>query len=147
LFGHERGAFTGAVERRKGRFEQAHGGTLFLDEVVEMSLETQVLLLRVLQEREFERVGGHKTLAVDVRIVAATNCELSERVQAGHFRQDLYYRFCVFPISMPPLRQRREDIPMLVAHFVAKYGERFGRAIIRIDRRTLWLLQSYDWPN
>src|SRR5262249_30080371 len=108
LFGHERGAFTGAVERRKGRFEQAHGGTLFLDEVVEMSLETQVLLLRVLQEREFERVGGHKTLAVDVRIVAATNRELSERVQAGHFRQDLYYRLCVFPISMPPLRQRRE---------------------------------------
>ncbi len=147
LFGHERGAFTGAVERRKGRFEQAHGGTLFLDEVAEMPLETQVLLLRVLQEREFERLGGGQTLRVDVRIVAATNRDLAERVRAGHFRNDLYYRLNVFPIRMPALRERREDIPLLVAHFANKHGECFGRPITRIERRTLKLLESYDWPG
>src|SRR5215510_6242362 len=147
LFGHERGAFTGAVERRKGRFEQAHGGTLFLDEVAEMPLETQVLLLRVLQQREFERLGGGETLRVDVRIVAATNRNLTEDVQAGRFRGDLYYRLNVFPLRLPPLRERPEDIPLLAAHFAAKHGERFGRAINRIDRRSMKLLESHHWPG
>ncbi|HKX31122.1 MAG TPA: sigma 54-interacting transcriptional regulator [Blastocatellia bacterium] len=147
LFGHERGAFTGAVNQRKGRFEQAHGGTLFLDEVAEMPLETQVLLLRVLQQREFERLGGGQTLRVDVRIVAATNRDLAERVRAGHFRDDLFYRLNIFPIRMPTLRERREDISLLVAHFADKHGPRFGRRITRIDRRTLKLLESYDWPG
>jgi formate hydrogenlyase transcriptional activator len=147
LFGHERGAFSGALERRKGRFEQAHGGTLFLDEVAEMPLETQVLLLRVLQEREFERLGGGKTLRVDVRIVAATNRDLTEHVRAGRFRNDLCYRLNVFPIRLPPLRERREDIPLLVEHFAAKHGTRLGRPITRVERRTLKLLESYDWPG
>ena len=147
LFGHERGAFTGAIERRRGRFEQAHGGTLLLDEVAEMPLETQVMLLRVLQEREFQRVGGGQTLCVDVRIVAATNRDLADRVRAGQFRNDLFYRLNVFPICVPPLRERREDIPLLVGHFAAKHATRFGRAIARIDRRTLKLLESYDWPG
>jgi formate hydrogenlyase transcriptional activator len=147
LFGHERGAFTGAVERRKGRFEQAHGGTLFLDEIGEMPPETQVILLRVLQEREFERLGGRDTLRVDVRILAGTNRDLAEHVRAGRFRDDLYYRLNVFPIRMPPLRERREDIPLLVAHFAEKHGRRHGRSIARIDRRTLTLLESYEWPG
>jgi formate hydrogenlyase transcriptional activator len=147
LFGHERGAFTGAFERRKGRFEQAHGGTLFLDEVAEMPLETQVVLLRVLQEHQFERLGGGKTMRVDVRIVAATNRDLTEHVRAGRFRNDLCYRLNVFPIRMPPLRERREDIPLLVEHFAAKHGAHLGRPITRIDRRTLKLLESYDWPG
>ena len=147
LFGHERGAFTGAVERRKGRFEQAHGGTLFLDEIGEMPPETQVILLRVLQEREFERLGGSDTLRVDVRILAGTNRDLAEHVRAGRFRDDLYYRLNVFPIRMPPLRERREDIPLLVAHFAEKHGRRNGRSIARIDRRTLTLLESYEWPG
>ena len=147
LFGHERGAFTGAIERRKGRFEQAHGGTLFLDEVAEMPLEAQVMLLRVLQEREFERLGGGQTLRVDVRVVAATNRDLTERVRVDQFRNDLYYRLNVFPIRMPALRERREDIPLLVGHFAAKHGTRFGRAIARVDRGTLKLLESYDWPG
>jgi formate hydrogenlyase transcriptional activator len=147
LFGHERGAFTGAIERRKGRFEQAHGGTLFLDEVAEMPSGTQLLLLRVLQEREFERLGGGETLRVDVRIVAATNRDLPEHVRAGRFRSDLYYRLNVFPIRMPALRDRRQDIPLLVAHFAEKHGTRFGRTITRTDRRTLKLLESYDWPG
>jgi len=147
LFGHERGAFTGAVGRRKGRFEQAHGGTLFLDEVGEMPQEAQVMLLRVLQEREFERVGGNQTLRVDVSLVAATNRDLAEDVRAGTFRSDLYYRLNVFPIHVPPLRERREDIPLLVEHFAARYAARFGRSIARIDRRTMNLLSSYDWPG
>jgi len=147
LFGHERGAFTGAIERRRGRFEQAHGGTLFLDEVAEMPLETQVMLLRFLQEREFERLGGGQTLCVDVRIVAATNRDLAERMRVGRFRNDLYYRLNVFPIRIPPLRERREDIPFLVAHFAVKHGIHLGRAIARIERRTLKLLESYDWPG
>ncbi|MGO9272674.1 MAG: sigma 54-interacting transcriptional regulator [Terriglobia bacterium] len=147
LFGHERGAFTGAVERRKGRFEQAHGGTLFLDEVAEMPLDTQVMLLRVLQEREFQRLGGGQTLRVDVRLVASTNRDLAEEVRAGRFRSDLYYRLNVFPIRVPPLRERREDIPQLVAHFAAKYGARFGRTIQRIDRRSMILLESCPWPG
>jgi formate hydrogenlyase transcriptional activator len=147
LFGHERGAFTGAVERRKGRFEQAHGGTLFLDEIGELPQEMQVLLLRVLQEREFERLGGTHTLQVDVRLVAATNRELAEDVHAGRFRSDLYYRLNVFPVQVPALRERPEDIPPLVAHFAEKYGARFGRKISGIDRQTLDLLQSHSWPG
>jgi formate hydrogenlyase transcriptional activator len=147
LFGHERGAFTGAVARRKGRFEQANGGTLFLDEIGELPPEMQVMLLRVLQEREFERLGGAETVRVNVRIVAATNRDLAEDVRAGRFRSDLYYRLNVFPIHLPPLRERVEDIPVLTSHFVAKHGERFGRAINRIDRRAMNLLASYHWPG
>jgi formate hydrogenlyase transcriptional activator len=147
LFGHERGAFTGALERRKGRFEQAHGGTLFLDEVGEMPPDTQVLLLRVLQEREFERVGGSQTVRVDVRIVAATNRDLAEQVRIGRFRSDLYYRLNVFPVHLPALRERPEDIPPLVAHFAQKYGERFGRAVTSIDARSMDALRSHDWPG
>jgi formate hydrogenlyase transcriptional activator len=147
LFGHERGAFSGAVERRKGRFEQAHGGTLFLDEIGELPQDMQVLLLRVLQEREFERLGGTQTLQVDVRLVAATNRDLAEDVRVGRFRSDLYYRLNVFPVHVPALRERPEDIPPLVAHFAEKYGARFGRKISRIDRRTLDLLQSHSWPG
>ena len=147
LFGHERGAFTGAVQRRRGRFEQAHGGTLFLDEIGDLSPEMQVVLLRVLQEREFERVGGNQTLHVDVRIVAATNRNLAEEVRAGRFRSDLYYRLNVFAVRVPPLRDRPEDIAPLAAHFAAKHGERLGRAISRIDRRTIGMLESYNWPG
>jgi formate hydrogenlyase transcriptional activator len=147
LFGHERGAFSGAVERRKGRFEQAHGGTLFLDEIGELPQEMQVLLLRVLQEREFERLGGTQTLQVDVRLVAATNRDLAEDVRGGRFRSDLYYRLNVFPVHVPPLRDRAEDIPPLVAHFAEKYGERFGRKISRIDRNTMDVLQAHRWPG
>ena len=147
LFGHERGAFTGAIERRKGRFEQAHGGTLFLDEVGELPQEMQVLLLRVLQEREFERLGGTQTLQVDVRLVAATNRNLAEDVRAERFRSDLYYRLNVFPVHVPALRERPEDIPPLVAHFAEKYGTRFGRKISRIDRRTFDVLQAHSWPG
>jgi formate hydrogenlyase transcriptional activator len=147
LFGHERGAFTGAIERRKGRFEQAHGGTLFLDEIGELPPELQVMLLRVLQEREFERLGGGDTIHVDVRIVAATNRDLMEDVRAGRFRSDLYYRLNVFPLRLPPLRGRPEDIPLLAAHFAAKHGERFGRAINRIDRRSMKLLEGGAWPG
>jgi formate hydrogenlyase transcriptional activator len=147
LFGHERGAFSGATERRKGRFEQAHGGTLFLDEIGELPQEMQVLLLRVLQEREFERLGGSTTLHVDVRLVTATNRDLAQQVRAGKFRSDLYYRLNVFPVHVPALRDRPEDIAPLAAHFAEKYGERFGRKITRIERKTLDLLQSYDWRN
>jgi formate hydrogenlyase transcriptional activator len=147
LFGHERGAFSGATERRKGRFEQAHGGTLFLDEIGELPPEMQVLLLRVLQEREFERLGGTHTLQVDVRLIAATNRDLAEEVRAGRFRADLYYRLNVFPVRVPALRERPADIPPLVAHFAEKYGESFGRPISSIDRKTLDLLQAHNWPG
>jgi formate hydrogenlyase transcriptional activator len=147
LFGHERGAFSGATERRKGRFEQAHGGTLFLDEIGELPQEMQVLLLRVLQEREFERLGGSSTLHVDVRLVAATNRDLAAQVREDRFRSDLYYRLNVFPVHVPPLRERPEDIPPLVAHFAEKYGQRFGRRISRIDRKTLDVLQAHSWPG
>jgi formate hydrogenlyase transcriptional activator len=147
LFGHERGAFTGAIERRKGRFEQASGGTLFLDEVGELPPELQVMLLRVLQEREFERLGGSEPIRVDVRIVAATNRNLTEDVRAGRFRNDLFYRLNVFPVRMPPLRERPEDVPLLAAHFCQKHGERFGRAINQIDRRTMRMLETYHWPG
>jgi formate hydrogenlyase transcriptional activator len=147
LFGHERGAFTGAVERRKGKFEQAQGGTLFLDEIGELSPEMQILLLRVLQEREFERVGGGHTVQVDVRVIAATNRNLAEDVRSRRFREDLFYRLNVFPIHMPALRERRADIPILVSHFTAKHGERHGRKIERVERRGMELLQSHSWPG
>jgi formate hydrogenlyase transcriptional activator len=147
LFGHERGAFTGAVSRRKGRFEQAHGGTLFLDEIGELPAELQVMLLRVLQEREFERLGGGETVRVDVRIVAATNRDLTEEVRAGRFRSDLFYRLNVFPLRLPPLRERPEDVPALAAHFANKHGARFKRAIKRIDRRMLNQLAAHSWPG
>jgi formate hydrogenlyase transcriptional activator len=147
LFGHERGAFTGAVERRRGRFEQADGGTIFLDEIGELPLETQVTLLRVLQEREFERLGGTQTVRVDVRVVAATNRDLAADVAAGRFRSDLFYRLNVFPVRVPSLRERPEDIPPLVAHFVQKYSARFGRSVSRVHDRTLGALMTHDWPG
>jgi len=147
LFGHERGAFTGAAERRKGRFEQAHGGTLFLDEIGEMPPETQVMLLRVLQEREFERLGGNQTVQVDVRIVAATNRDLARLVAEGGFRSDLYYRLNVFPIHAPALREREEDIPLLIGYFADKYSKRFGRKISRIDAGVSRLLEGHSWPG
>ena len=147
LFGHEKGAFTGAVQRRLGRFELANGGTIFLDEVGELSSEIQVALLRVLQEREFERVGGRERIRVDVRVIAATNRDLTAAVADGTFRQDLFYRLHVFPVEMPPLRERREDIPMLVEYFIGCYGRRAGKTFRRINKRTLDSLQSYLWPG
>jgi len=147
LFGHEKGAFTGAIQRRIGRFEMADGGTLFLDEVGELLPDTQAVLLRVLQEREFERVGGGQPIHVDVRVIAATNRDLNAAVANGTFRQDLLYRLNVFPIEMPPLRERKEDLLMLVEYFVQRYANRTGRNIRSIDQKTLDLLQSYDWPG
>jgi len=147
LFGHERGAFTGALQRRIGRFEMADHSSLFLDEVGELPLETQVSLLRVLQEREFERVGGTQTIRTDVRLIAASNRDLRHAAAEGRFRADLFYRLNVFPIEVPPLRQRREDIPMLVEYFVARFGERFGKAIKHVHRETMALLVEYDWPG
>jgi DNA-binding NtrC family response regulator/signal transduction histidine kinase len=147
LFGHERGAFTGATQRRLGRFELADGGTIFLDEVGELLPETQVALLRVLQERTFERVGGTQPIAVDVRVIAATNRDLEAAVASGTFREDLFYRLNVFPIEVPPLRQRKDDILMLVEYFARRYGTRAGKAIRAIDRRTVELLQAYHWPG
>ena len=147
LFGHERGAFTGATQRRLGRFELADGGTIFLDEVGELLPETQVALLRVLQERQFERVGGTQPITVDVRVIAATNRDLKAAVAGGSFREDLFYRLNVFPIEVPPLRERRDDVLMLVEYFVRRYASRAGKAIRSIDKRTLDLLQAYDWPG
>jgi len=147
LFGHERGAFTGAVQRRSGRFELAAGGTLFLDEIGELPTEIQIALLRVLQEREFERVGGTTTLRADVRVVAATNRDLATAIAAGTFRSDLYYRLNVFPIEIPPLRERREDIRLLVEVFVDRYASRTRKAIRRISKKTLALLEAYPWPG
>jgi PAS domain S-box-containing protein len=147
LFGHEKGAFTGAVQRRQGRFELAHSGTIFLDEVGELPAETQIALLRVLQERQFERVGGNRTLSTDVRVIAATNRDLTAAIAAGTFRSDLFYRLNVFPIEVPPLRKRKEDIPMLVEYFVKRYAEKVGKQIRKIDMNTLELCQSYPWPG
>ena len=147
LFGHERGAFTGATQRRLGRFELADGGTIFLDEVGELPPDTQVALLRVLQEREFERVGGTQPIRVDVRVITATNRDVEAAVANGSFRQDLFYRLNVFPIEVPPLRERRDDILMLVEYFVQRYANRAGKNIRSIDKKTLDLLQAYDWPG
>ncbi len=147
LFGHERGAFTGAIQRRPGRFELAEGGTLFLDEVGELPPETQVALLRVLQEREFERVGGTQRIQVDVRIIAATNRDLHAAVDGGVFRDDLFYRLNVFPLEVPPLRDRAEDVPLLVRYFIERYARKGGKTISRVNKRTLERLQSYPWPG
>src|SRR5712671_2822479 len=147
LFGHMRGAFTGALERHIGRFELADGGTLFLDEVSELSLETQVKLLRVLQEGEFEPVGSNKTIQVNVRIIAATNRKLEECVAAGRFRSDLFYRLNVFPLELPPLRDRRSDIPQLVSFFVHRFANKFGRKIDAPQKETMDLLMDYPWPG
>jgi formate hydrogenlyase transcriptional activator len=147
LFGHEKGAFTGALQRRIGRFELAEGGTIFLDEVGELSPDAQVALLRVLQEREFERVGGGHLIRVNVRVIAATNRDLKDAIVRGTFREDLYYRLNVFPLELPPLRARREDIPLLVEYFVDRYARKAGKSIRRIDKKTLQLLQSYPWPG
>jgi PAS domain S-box-containing protein len=147
LFGHEKGAFTGAMQRRVGRFELAGGGTIFLDEVGELSPETQVALLRVLQEREFERVGGGQSIRVDVRIIAATNRDLKAGVANSTFREDLYYRLNVFPLEVPPLRVRSADIPLLVEYFIDRYARKAGKNIRSVDKRTLQLLQSYPWAG
>ncbi len=147
LFGHEKGAFTGALQRRLGRFELADGGTIFLDEVGELASDTQVALLRVLQEREFERVGGQHPIRVDVRVIAATNRDLTEAVADGTFRQDLFYRLNVFPLEMPPLRERQEDIAVLVEYFIDRYARKAGKTIRRVSKRTLDRLKSYPWPG
>jgi formate hydrogenlyase transcriptional activator len=147
LFGHEKGAFTGAVQRRVGRFESANGGTIFLDEVGELPIETQVLLLRVLQEREFERVGGSQTIRVNVRVLAATNRDLPAAVAEGRFRQDLFYRLNVFPLAVPSLRQRRDDIPLLVEYLIERYAKQAGKKFRSVSRRSLNLMQAYDWPG
>jgi PAS domain S-box-containing protein len=147
LFGHEKGAFTGATQRRLGRFELADGGTLFLDEVGDLPPETQIALLRVLQERQLERVGGTQSIAVNVRIIAATNRDLRTAVAAGTFRSDLFYRLNVFPITVPPLRDRKDDIPLLVEYLTERYASKAGKKIKNIQKKTLELFQAYDWPG
>jgi formate hydrogenlyase transcriptional activator len=147
LFGHEKGAFTGATQRRLGRFELAEGGTIFLDEVGEIPPETQVALLRVLQEHEFERVGGNSSIKTNVRVIVATNRDLPAAIAAGTFREDLFYRLNVFPLEMPPLRKRKEDIPVLVEYFIDRYARKAGKALRRVNKRTLDHLQSYPWPG
>ena len=147
LFGHERGAFTGALARKSGRFELADGGTIFLDEIGDLPLELQAKLLRVLQEEEFERLGGTSTIKVDVRVIAATNRNLEEVVAKGDFREDLFYRLNVFPIESPSLRERREDIPLLVEHFVGKYSAKIGKKIATVPHKVMDALQAYDWPG
>jgi formate hydrogenlyase transcriptional activator len=147
LFGHEKGAFTGATQRRIGRFELANGGTLFLDEVGELLPDTQAALLRVLQERELERVGGREPIHVDVRVIAATNRDLIDAVAGGSFRQDLFYRLNVFPLEMPSLRERKQDIPVLVEYFIHRYARKAGKSFRRVNKQTLDRLQSYPWPG
>jgi transcriptional regulator with GAF, ATPase, and Fis domain len=147
LFGHEKGAFTGATQRRLGRFELADGGTIFLDEVGDLPPDTQVALLRVLQEREFERVGGTQPIKVDVRVIAATNRDLASAASRGSFRSDLFYRLQVFPIEVPPLRERKEDIALLVEYFIDRYSRKTGKSIRHVSRETLELLESYAWPG
>src|SRR3984957_7682910 len=147
LFGYERGSFTGAMNRRVGKFEQAHYSTLFLDEIGEMPLDLQVKLLRVLQEKEIERIGGHNTIQVNVRIIAATNRDLEKEVEAGRFRADLYYRLNIFPIALPPLRDRREDIPTLATHFIQKLSKKVGIKISRIGKSVFDQIMNYDWPG
>jgi formate hydrogenlyase transcriptional activator len=147
LFGHEKGAFTGALNQRIGRFEAANGGTIFLDEIGELSQEMQISLLRVLQEKEFERVGGNRTIHTDVRVIAATNRDLARHVQEDRFRMDLFYRLNVFPVQVPALRERTDDIPILVDYFVAHFARRMGKKIVQIDKRTLDALMTYSWPG
>src|SRR5712672_3482953 len=147
LFGHEKGAFTGATQQRLGRFELANGGTLFLDEVGELPAETQIALLRILQEHEFERVGGTRRIRADVRVIAATNRDLQAAISAGSFRSDLFYRLHVFPIEMPSLRERREDIPLLVEYFIDRYARKAGKHFKNVEKRTVQVLQSYPWPG
>ena len=147
LFGHEKGAFTGALQRRAGRFEAADGGTIFLDEIGELPMETQIALLRVLQEHEFERIGGTEPLKVDVRVVAATNRDLGRAVEGGAFRQDLFYRLNVFPIVAPPLRDRVDDIAVLVEYLIDRYAKKAGKKFRAISKKTLELFQAYDWPG
>jgi len=147
LFGHEKGAFTGATQRRLGRFELADRGTIFLDEIGELPMDTQVVLLRVLQEREFERVGGTQAISVDVRVLSATNRDLQAAVAAGTFRQDLFYRLNVFPIQMPPLRERADDIPLLVEYLIEGYSKKTGKTIRKIDKKTMELFATYSWPG
>jgi formate hydrogenlyase transcriptional activator len=147
LFGHEKGSFTGALQRRVGRFELADGGTIFLDEVGELPPETQIALLRVLQEREFERVGGSQTIAVDVRVIAATNRDLDAAIADGAFRQDLFYRLNVFPIRVPPLRERIGDISLLVGYLIDRYAQKAGKKIRHVDKQTMDLFRAYEWPR
>jgi PAS domain S-box-containing protein len=147
LFGHEKGAFTGALQRRLGRFELANGGTIFLDEIGDLPPETQISLLRVLQEREIERIGNNRPIAIDVRILTATNRDLESAIAAGTFRQDLFYRLHVFPIEIPSLRERVDDIPLLVEYFIERYAKKAGKKIRRIEKKTLELFQTYDWPG
>jgi transcriptional regulator with GAF, ATPase, and Fis domain len=147
LFGHEKGSFTGAMQRRVGRFELADGGTIFLDEVGDIPPDTQVALLRVLQERQLERVGGAQPIHVDVRVIAATHRDLRTAIADGLFREDLYYRLNVFPIEMPPLRERKDDILMLVEYFVQRYARKAGKSIRTIEKKTLERLRAYDWPG
>lgn len=147
LFGHEKGAFTGAASRRIGKFEQANGGTVFLDEIGEMSPSTQAKILRVLQEREFERLGGNALVKVNIRLLSATNKNLEEEVRIGTLREDLYYRISVFPIKLPPLRERKEDIPLLVSHFLKRYSERENKKVDGIQRDALKVLLGYHWPG
>jgi formate hydrogenlyase transcriptional activator len=147
LFGHMKGAFTGAIDSRIGRFELAHGGTIFLDEIGELSLETQVKLLRVLQEHEFEPVGSSRSLRVDVRVIAATNRDLQDAIESGRFRSDLFYRLNVFPIALPPLRERRSDIPQLVAFSIARFSKRLGKKIDGVSRESMQNLMNYPWPG
>jgi transcriptional regulator with GAF, ATPase, and Fis domain len=147
LFGHEKGAFTGSIQRRLGRFEVAEGGTIFLDEVGELPAETQIALLRVLQEHEYERVGGTRSIQTNVRVVAATNRNLQAAIAAGTFRSDLFYRLSVFPIEIPSLRERREDIPALVQYFIDRFARKVGKNIPGLSKKTLDELQSYTWPG
>jgi transcriptional regulator with GAF, ATPase, and Fis domain len=147
LFGHEKGAFTGATQRRVGRFELADGGTIFLDEIGELPAETQIALLRVLQEQEFERVGGTGSIRTNVRVIAATNRDLEAAIAAGTFRGDLYYRLNVFPIEMPALRERREDIPLLVEYFIDRFARKAGKRFATLSKRSLDLLQACRWPG
>jgi len=147
LFGHEKGAFTGALQRRLGRFEAADGGTIFLDEIGDLPIDTQIALLRVLQERELERVGSNQPISIDVRVVTATNRDLMAAVAAGTFRQDLFYRLNVFPIRIPSLRERADDIPLLVEYLIERYAKKAGKKIGRIEQKTLNLFQAYKWPG
>ena len=147
LFGHEKGAFTGATQRRVGRFELANGGTIFLDEVTELPIDTQVKLLRVLQEGEFERVGSSQTIKVDVRVIAATNRDLKEMVKNGTFRSDLFYRLNVFPLEVPALRERKDDIPLLVNFFLSKFGKKLGKELRGVSQKAMDGLLRYHWPG